>query len=305
MTDEHLFARMTHTVRRHKFMTLAAFAVAIVCLLLLAVNVLTEDRRTKLAIAEYKQRQAGEKSGDDATVAVPELEVTAMPPLHLAFTTRSAPLHSVLTQTVWLRVVNDALPRKKWGWESGFIAADGVVVSTAHAFAEADHPVGARVEVLCYEQAREAKVAFADFGRDVMAVSAPDCHGDRLRFERHVPDVNDDTLMVSGYAPMPGGDPEMYLRPTSVIPTAALPARRSGNDRFVNALLAAIERNGYAPLVGLSGEGEHGHSGSPVSLTDSGAVVGMISVIDPSHGRTYMIPAATILDALNEHQILP
>jgi hypothetical protein len=309
MSDDKHFLQMLRAMRKHTRITLASSGVAIVALLALVVTLLTEPQRIRRAVVAYKQRKAQEAAALDKADAgtpvlrLPEASVIAAPPeLPMPDIELPEVAFSMAFQTVSLYAVTGGPPPHHRMAESGFLVERGLVMATAHVLYDLPAPERAEVHVQCNAKDVVGKIEHLDFDRDILIVRARGCGGSRMHFRHTPPDVNEDGLTVAGFDYAEGIEkPLPYQRRTSIVPGAALPVDSSINKPFVNHLLKAMRRVGAEPLVGLSGECNLGHSGS-VILDGFGAVVGMMTVLQPSHGRSFMIPAVTMKEALAEHK---
>ena len=60
-----------------------------------------------------------------------------------------------------------------------------------------------------------------------------------------------------------------------------------------------VERGLPEPL-GITGAMNLGNSGGPVYHRSDGSIVGMAIILDPSYNRTFIVPAISILEAIEE-----
>jgi len=210
-------------------------------------------------------------------------------------------LHAVARQTVTIRAAAPEPGGVTYG--TGFLIADGVVVSAAHVVPAARSGTSYPVRVFCADQEVVAGITAYDELRDVMVITAPQCRADTLVFSERRLSV-DDSLHIAGFMFVTeAGMAFRFHRYTSPIPTAVLRPNSLRADREVLERVREMRRQGVARYRALSGAAIPGNSGSPV-FDDRGRIVGMLVIRDTLHDRSYMVPASTLLWVLRANGVI-
>ncbi len=180
---------------------------------------------------------------------------------------------------------------------SGFLIADGFLVSAAHIFTDIPGSENAPVHVLCDDVERNGTVTVIDPIRDVVAISAPECHAGTLTF--HNAEITaSEGLHVSGYDfSRIDGLTAWFRNDTSMIPGVRIDPSSDGVEGALQKQLIGMKREHVVPFVAIAGAFAQGNSGSAV-YDDGDRVVGMLVVIDPRFNRSYIVTAGTIMDVL-------
>jgi S1-C subfamily serine protease len=190
----------------------------------------------------------------------------------------------VVAQTVVVRGAPLGTPSS---YGSGFVFRDGVVVTAAHVVPE---DVDA-ASVYCGGAERAAAVAHRDDLNDIVVLHAPGCGGAALRFDTgthkrplavHVAgyNFNDGSTVATRYHRTASSVPDARVEPVGMI------------ESDTRERLARMEEEGAPPLAAIDVVCIPGNSGSPVYRGD--AIVGMLVIRDPAHGRSYMVPAVSL-----------
>lgn len=248
-----------------------------------------------LAILLYLTFMAGRRSATRAPEPVPHEEIEEF----RIFT--ALPLEVRMNRAIFVPsdqtvTVRSAVPDSDDGWYygTGFLISDALVISAAHVVPHASGSETYPVLIGCYGREVEGGVIAYDELRDVMAVFAPGCRADDLEFStRRL--TTDDVLHASGFMFHPGKAlAARYFRYTSYIPDAFI----RGDDAFAEPELRErvreMRRQRVPRYRAITGAAIPGNSGSPV-FDDQGRIVGMLVVRDSLRGRSYMVPARTLV----------
>ncbi|HTK05380.1 MAG TPA: trypsin-like peptidase domain-containing protein, partial [Candidatus Eisenbacteria bacterium] len=292
--DEAELEEMIRKLRPHPFVTalkvLAVIAGIVTVFALIIAQTLLADRSIPTGSPDAAVPETGDEEFAVMTTIDPEIRF-------------DPPLRAVAAQTVTVRAEAPGGNGQTFG--SGFLIADGVVVSAAHVVPAATDGATFPVRVFCGEREVIAGVTVYDALRDVMVIEAPECRADTLVFDDRRLGV-DDTLHVAGFMFLTDAGPLAYRfhRFTSAIPTAVLRPSELRADPDILARVREMRRQRVDRYRALSGAAIPGNSGSPV-FDDRGRIVGMLVIRDVLHDRSYMVPASTILWVLRANGILP
>ncbi len=171
---------------------------------------------------------------------------------------------------------------------NGTAIRPGIVLTANHVVSNKDIT---EIMVICGAVQLVGTVLQSDFATDTALLKVPDCGKETLQVAAVRVSV-DDTLFVTGFMQERGAaKPTLYrlFTTTSRIPQARLVFSGNARDeQVVRVMVAAMAKRHIRPLP-LAAALPRGMSGSPVFTAD-GRIIGLVSIADNLHNRTFAIP---------------
>lgn len=173
---------------------------------------------------------------------------------------------------------------------SGFMYRPGILVTAAR-IANKEDLEKKKLRVRCEPIETDAEVLIVDYLRDVL-VARVDCVAVPLKIDGS-PYRPDARLFLSGFD-FSRDSAERCFKPTVARPLAVF----STDDESIRLHLEQAASKGIHQLQGFDAEIVPGNFGSPV-FDAEGVVVGMAVMAEHPRRRSFMVPAASILAALD------
>lgn len=195
-------------------------------------------------------------------------------------------------------------------YASGFVIMDDVVASATHALPENFDPNQDHLFVDCDGRRISGTLLYHDRGQDVMLIGAS-CGKTDLIVDTTPLDWNVPLVFAAYNFTFTDGDATRRLekatpfaRPTSFIPQANLGQNGEMFEEHARKVYAEIRRRNLPEPIAMTGTMVRGNSGGVIYRASDGNVVGLATIIDRQYNRMFVVPAATLHDALRKADLL-
>jgi len=187
---------------------------------------------------------------------------------------------------------------KGLAFDNGTIIRPGLILTAAHAVAAQKYEL---MFVICGSRKVEATLKAMSLTDDLALLDAPDCDGEPVALAPKLPKVNDELLICGYLIDSTWTTLERFCHGTSIVPRGR-PKLIKGRDDEMFAEMAFMGWKKLPGTLAMAGTLPRGSSGSVV-LDRRGRIVGMLSAVDPQHGRMQIVPAKTIRRFLKKSEI--